>query len=209
MATVTGGWYNRQWPTFSAARADAMSEVTRILNAIEQGDSHAAEQLLPLVYDELRKLAAQKLAQEKPGQTLQATALVHEVYLRLVDVDDAQHWNSRGHFFAAAAEAMRRILIENARRKKAEKAGGGWQRQELIDAELAVNTAGDDLFAVDEALSRFAATHPRAARLVQLRFFLGQTLEQAAAHLGVEARTAYRDWAYARAWLRRELDRDG
>jgi RNA polymerase sigma factor (TIGR02999 family) len=185
-----------------------MSEVTRILNAIEQGDLHAAEQLLPVVYDELRQLAAQRLAQEKPGQTLQATALVHEAYLRLVDVDAAQHWNSRGHFFAAAAEAMRRILIENARRKKAERAGGGWQRQELIDAELAVDSTGDDLFAVDEALSRFAAAHPRAARLVQLRFFLGQTLEEAAAHLGVETRTAYRDWAYARAWLRRELDRD-
>jgi RNA polymerase sigma factor (TIGR02999 family) len=186
-----------------------MSEVTRILSAIEQGEPHAAEQLLPLVYDELRHLAAAKLAQEKPGHTLQATALVHEAYLRLVDVEQAQHWNSRGHFFAAAAEAMRRILIENARRKKAEKAGGGWQRQELIDAELAVDSTGDDLFAVDEALSRFAAAHPRSARLVQLRFFLGQTLEEAAAHLGVETRTAYRDWAYARAWLRRELDRDG
>src|SRR5262249_46900717 len=185
-----------------------MNEVTTILSAIEHGDPRAAEQLLPLVYDELRGLAAAKLAQEKPGHTLQATALVHEAYLRLVDVEDAQHWNSRGHFFAAAAEAMRRILIENARRKKAEKAGGGWQRQELLDAELAVDSTGDELFAVDEALSRFAAAHPRAARLVQLRFFLGQTLEEAAAHLGVEARTAYRDWAYARAWLRRELDRD-
>jgi RNA polymerase sigma factor (TIGR02999 family) len=185
-----------------------MSDVTQILHAIEHGDPHAAEQLLPVVYDELRKLAAHKLAQEKPGQTLQATALVHEAYLRLVDPDKAQRWDGRGHFFAAAAEAMRRILIENARHKKADKAGGGWQRQELIDAELAVNTASDDLFAVDEALSRLAATHPRAARLVQLRFFLGQTLEEAAAHLGLETRTAYRDWAYARAWLRRELDRD-
>ena len=185
-----------------------MSEITRILEAVGQGDPLAAEQLLPLVYDELRRLAAAKLAQEKPGQTLQATALVHEAYLRLVDVDKAQAWNSRGHFFAAAAEAMRRILIENARHKKADKAGGGWQRQELIDAELAVDTAGDDLFAVDEALSRFAATHPRAARLVQLRFFLGMTVEEAAAHLGLEVRTAYRDWSYARAWLRRELDRE-
>src|SRR5215471_13787853 len=145
-----------------------MNEVTTILSAIENGDPSAAEQLLPLVYDELRRLAAAKLAQEKPGHTLQATALVHEAYLRLVDVEQAQRWNSRGHFFAAAAEAMRRILIENARRKKADKAGGGWQRQELIDAELAVNTAGDDLFAVNEALSRFEATHQRAARLVQL-----------------------------------------
>jgi RNA polymerase sigma factor (TIGR02999 family) len=183
------------------------SDVTRILSAIEQGDPSAAEQLLPLVYDELRKLAADRMALEKPGQTLQATALVHDAYLRLVDVEQAQHWNSRGHFFAAAAEAMRRILIENARRKKAAKAGGGWQRQELLDAELAVDSTSDDLFAVDEALTRLAAEHPRVARLVHLRFFLGQTLEEAAAHLGLEGRTAYRDWAYARAWLRRELDR--
>ena len=184
-----------------------MNDVTRILSAIEQGDPHAAEQLLPLVYDELRKLAGQKLDQEKPGQTLQATALVHDAYLRLVEGDKAQHWNSRGHFFAAAAEAMRRILVESARRKKAAKAGGGWERQELVDTELAVDSTGDDLFAVDEALTRFAAVYPRAARLVHLRFFLGQTLEEAATHLGVDARTAYRDWAYARAWLRRELDR--
>jgi RNA polymerase sigma factor (TIGR02999 family) len=185
-----------------------MTDVTRILCAIEQGDPQAAAQLLPLVYDELRQLAAQRLAQEKPGQTLQATALVHEAYLRLVGDEQAQQWNSRGHFFAAAAEAMRRILVENARRKQADKAGGGWQRQELIDAELAVDSTGDDLFAVDEALSRLAASHPRAARLVHLRFFLGLTLEEAAAHLGLQTRTAYRDWAYARAWLRRELDRD-
>jgi RNA polymerase sigma factor (TIGR02999 family) len=184
-----------------------MSDVTRILSQIESGEPSAAERLLPLVYDELRSLAAAKLAQEKPGQTLQATALVHEVYLRLVDIQKAQHWNSRGHFFAAAAESMRRILVENARRKKSDKAGGKWQRQELIDAELAVDSSGDDLFAVDDALSRFATAHPRAARLVHLRFFLGQTLEEAAATLGVDARTAYRDWAYARAWLRRELDR--
>jgi RNA polymerase sigma factor (TIGR02999 family) len=186
-----------------------MNDVTRILFAIETGDPHAAEQLLPLVYDELRRLAVQKLAHEKPGQTLQATALVHEAYLRLVDTDAMQQWNSRGHFFAAAAEAMRRILVENARRKKAEKHGGGWQRHELLDAELAVDSTSNDLFAVDEALTRFAAEHPRAARLVHLRFFLGQTLEEAAALLGVDARTAYRDWAYARAWLRRELDRPG
>jgi RNA polymerase sigma factor (TIGR02999 family) len=186
-----------------------MTDVTRILNQIQQGETRAAEQLLPLVYDELRKLAAQRLDQEKPGQTLQATALVHEAYLRLVDLDQAQCWNGRGHFFAAAAEAMRRILVENARRKKAEKHGGGWKRQELLDAELAVDSTSDDLFAVDEALTRFAVQHPRAARLVHLRLFLGQTLEEAAAQLGVEARTAYRDWAYARAWLRRELDRPG
>jgi RNA polymerase sigma factor (TIGR02999 family) len=185
----------------------SMSDVTQTLQAIENGEPHAAEQLLPLVYDELRKLAAQHLALERPGQTLNATALVHEAYLRLVDTANVQDWNGRGHFFAAAAQAMRRILVENARRKKAAKAGGGWQRQELLDAELAVDSAGDDLFAVDEALSRFAAVHPRAAQLVHLRFFLGQTLEEAAAHLGLQPRTAYRDWAYAKAWLRRELDR--
>jgi RNA polymerase sigma factor (TIGR02999 family) len=185
-----------------------MSEVTRILSAIEHGDPHAAAQLLPLVYQELRRLAAQRLAHEKPGQTLDATALVHEAYLRLVDTDRAPQWNSRGHFFSACAEAMRRILVENARRKQAAKAGGGWQRQELLDAALAVDSTGDDLFAVDEALARLAAAHPRVARLVQLRFFLGQTLEEAAAHLGLRVRTAYRDWTYARAWLRRELDRD-
>jgi RNA polymerase sigma factor (TIGR02999 family) len=184
-----------------------MDEVTRILSAIENGDEQAAEQLLPLVYNELRKLAAQKLAHEKPGQTLQATALVHEAYLRLVGEEQAQHWSSRGHFFAAAAEAMRRILIEAARRKRTAKAGGRWQRHEILDAELAVDSSGDDLFAVDEALSRLSAAHPRAARLVHLRFFLGMTLEEAAGQLGLEARTAYRDWAYARAWLRRELDR--
>ena len=183
-----------------------MSGVTHILSAIEQGDPHAAEQLLPLVYDELRKLAAQKLAHEKPGQTLEATALVHEAYLRLVG-DHSPPWNSRGHFFAAAAEAMRRILIDQARRKQAEKAGGGWQRLELLDAELAVDTSSDDLFDVDEALTRFAKEHPRAARLIHLHFFLGTTIDEAAAQLGVDPRTAYRDWTYARAWLRRELDR--
>ena len=186
-----------------------MSDVTRILSQIDSGDPAAAEQLLPLVYDELRKLAAKMFAQERPDQTLQATALVHEAYLRLVDTENAQNWNGRGHFFAAAAEAMRRLLVENARRKKSAKAGGGWQRQALLDAELAVDSASDDLFAVDDALTRFAAAHPRPARLVHLRFFLGLTLEEAAATLGVDARTAYRDWAYARAWLRRDLDRPG
>jgi RNA polymerase sigma factor (TIGR02999 family) len=183
-----------------------MSEVSRILSAIENGTPHAAEQLLPLVYEELRKLAAHKLAQEQSGQTLQTTALVHEAYLRLVDVNEVPNFNNRGHFFAAAAEAMRRILIENARRRKSEKAGAGWQRHELIDADLAVDTSGDDLFNVDEALSRLAQEDPRAARLVELRFFLGMTLEEAADHLGLQVRTAYRDWAYARAWLRRALD---
>src|SRR5262245_27354162 len=171
-------------------RPHPMSDVSRILSAIEHGDPAAAGQLLPLVYEELRALAATKLAREKPGQTLSPTALVHEAYLRLVDVADAQHWNSRGHFFAACAEAMRRILVERARHQKAAKAGGGWQRHELIDAELAVSTAGDDLFAVDEALTRLAEAHSRAARLVHLRFFLGHSLEEAAGHLGVESRTA-------------------
>ena len=183
-----------------------MSDVTRILAAIQSGDAAAAGQLLPLVYEELRRLAAQRLSQEKAGQTLQATALVHEAYLRLVGGGQADHWNGRGHFFAAAAEAMRRILVEAARRKGAERHGGGWARHELIDADLAVDTSGDDLFAVDEALTRLAAADPRVARLVELRFFLGMTLEEAAAHLGIQERTAYRDWAYARAWLRQALD---
>src|SRR6516164_4700216 len=186
-----------------------MNDVTRILSAIEQGSPHAAEQLLPLVYDELRKLAAQKLAQETPGQTLQATALVHEAYLRLVDVKDPQRWDGRGHFFAAAAEAMRRILIDNARRKQADKHGGGWQRHDLLEAELAIDSTGEEFFFVDEALSKLATREPVIARLVELRFFAGLTLEEAAAHLNISHRTAYRHWAYARAWLRRALDRSG
>jgi RNA polymerase sigma factor (TIGR02999 family) len=184
-----------------------MNDVTRILSAIEQGDPHAAEQLLPLVYDELRKLAAEKMAQEKPGQTLQATALVHEAYVRLVDVNNAQKWNSRGHFFAAAAEAMRRILIDNARHKQADKHGGGWQRHDLLDAELAIDSSGGDLLSVDEALRQLAAREPVIARLVELRFFAGLTLPQAAQCLDLSERTAYRHWSYARAWLRRQLDR--
>jgi len=183
-----------------------MSDVTRILSAIDAGEPAAAAELLPLVYDELRKLAAARMAGEAVDHTLQPTALVHEAYLRLVGGEEPRGWNGRGHFFAAAAEAMRRILIESARRKKALVHGAGWQRQELIDAELAVDTSGDDLFAVDEAVTRLTESDPRAARLVQLRFFLGLTLEEAAAHLGLQARTAYRDWAYARAWLRRHLD---
>jgi RNA polymerase sigma factor (TIGR02999 family) len=186
-----------------------MSDVTRLLDAAAAGDPAAAADLLPLVYEELRKLAAARLADEKPGQTLQATALVHEAYLRLVGGTLPQEWNGRGHFFAAAAEAMRRILVEAARRKKAAKASGGWERQPLIDAELAVDTAGDDLFAVDGALARLASIDARAAKLVELRFFLGMTLEEAAAELGVQLRTASRDWTFARAWLRRELDRAG
>ena len=184
-----------------------MSEVTRILSAIDQGEPHAAEQLLPLVYDELRRLAAHKMAQEKPGQTLDATALVHEAYLRLTGDNPGQPWSSRGHFFAAAAEAMRRILIDNARRKQAEKHGGGWQRHDLLEAELAIDSTSDEMLAVDAALSRLAAKEPLIGRLVELRFFAGLRLEEAAECLSLSLRTAYRHWAYARAWLRRELDR--
>src|SRR6476469_9890421 len=157
-----------------------MADVTQILAAVEAGDPRAAAELLPLVYDELRKLAAARMAEERPGQTLQATALVHEAYLRLVSGEQPKGWNGRGHFFAAAAEAMRRILVEAARRKNAEKRGGGWQRNEIIDTALAVDTGSEQLFAVDEALSRLAAEDPEAAKLVELRFFAGLTLPQAA-----------------------------
>jgi RNA polymerase sigma factor (TIGR02999 family) len=185
-----------------------MSTVTHILSAIEQGDPHAAEQLLPLVYDELRRLAAHKLAQEQPGQTLQPTALVHEAYLRLVDHDQAQPWNSRGHFFAAAAQAMRRILIDRARHKQTRKAGGGRRRLDLDDIEPALEEDdGDRLLALDEALRQFEAQDPRKAELVKLRFFAGLTGEQAAAALGVSVSTADKDWAYARSWLRVAIDR--
>jgi RNA polymerase sigma factor (TIGR02999 family) len=182
-----------------------MNEVTRILSAIEHGDPSAAEQLLPLVYDELRTLAAQKLAQEKPGQTLQATALVHEAYVRLVDVDKAQPWDSRGHFFAAAAEAMRRILVEQARRKKSVKAGGAGQRVELAAVEPAISPPDDDLLALHEALDKLQAQDKRKADLVKLRFFAGLTNEQAATALGISSSTADNDWAYARSWLCLEI----
>jgi RNA polymerase sigma factor (TIGR02999 family) len=184
-----------------------MSEVTRILSAVEQGDPHAAEQLLPLVYEELRKLAAARMADENSDHTLQPTALVHEAYLRLVDAGAAREWDGRGHFFAAAAEAMRRILIDAARHRRAGKHGGGHQRVNLLDAELAVDSGGDDLFALDDALARLAVRDPQVARLVELRFFAGLTVEEAAAGLGIPTRTAFRHWAFARAWLRRELDR--
>ena len=182
-----------------------MNEVTQILAAIEAGDAHAASRLLPLVYDELRKLAAQKMAQEKPGQTLQATALVHEAYLRLVDGQKAQHWNSRGHFFAAAAEAMRRILVENARRKKALRRGGGRHRQDLQPAEPEAPRLSDDILALDEALQRLAAKDFAKAELVKLRYFAGLTMEQTAELLGISVATAHRWWNYARAWLHQEL----
>ncbi len=183
-----------------------MSEVTRILSAVEQGDPHAAEQLLPLVYDELRKLAAQKLAQERPGQTLQATALVHEAYLRLVDVEQVQHWNSRGHFFAAAAEAMRRILVEQARHRRSLKAGGDRQRLEMADIEPAIAGPDDELLALNEALEKLERQDKRKADLVKLRFFAGLTTAQAAQVLGISPSTADNDWAYARCWLRLALD---
>jgi RNA polymerase sigma factor (TIGR02999 family) len=185
-----------------------MSEVTRILSAVEQGDPHAADQLLPLVYDALRQLAAQKLAQEKPGQTLQATALVHEAYLRLVDVNQAQHWNSRRHFFAAAAEAMRRILVENARARGSCKRGGGRERLDLEDLTVASPERPEDLLALDEALTRLAAVEPQAAELVHLRYFAGQTMSGAADLLGLSLRSTHRLWAYAKAWLLQELERD-
>ena len=188
---------------------DLMSEVTRILSAIEQGDPHAAEQLLPLVYEELRQLAAQKLAHEKPGQTLQATALVHEAYLRLVDVNESQSWNSRGHFFAAAAEAMRRILVENARRKKRVRHGGELHRQPLEDNEPAIVAPVDEinLLTLHEALDQFEARAPRKAQVVKLRYFAGFTLPEVAQLLGISQSTAEADWTYAKAWLKREMEK--
>jgi RNA polymerase sigma factor (TIGR02999 family) len=185
-----------------------MNEVIRILSAIDQGEPHAADQLLPLVYDELRKLAAQKLAQEKPGHTLQATALVHEAYVRLVGAEDEQQWDNRGHFFAAAAEAMRRILIDRARRKQTRKAGGERRRLDLDDIESALEEENTDrLLALDEALQQLEAEDPRKAELVKLRFFGGLTTAQAAAALGVSTSTAEKDWAYARSWLRLAINR--
>ncbi len=185
-----------------------MSEVTRILSEIESGDLDAADQLLPLVYDELRKLAASKLAPEKPGQTLQATALVHEAYLRLVDVEEAQKWDSRGHFFAAAAEAMRRILINRARDKGRLKRGGGQRRIDLDQIDLALNTPPADLLAVDEAIRQLAKEDAIGADLVKLRFFAGLNLRQSAESLGLARRTADRHWAFARAWLCDRLEED-
>jgi RNA polymerase sigma factor (TIGR02999 family) len=178
-----------------------MSEVTRILSATQGGDPHAAEQLLPLVYDELRKLAAQRLGREAPGQTLQATALVHEAYLRLVGQGPGQHWDGRGHFFAAAAEAMRRILVERARRRKRLKRGGDLQRVDLGRAQLPSAARPDDLLALNEALDLLAQEDRQKAELVKLRFFAGLTLEEAARCLGISRATADRHWAYARAWL--------
>jgi RNA polymerase sigma factor (TIGR02999 family) len=182
-----------------------MNEVTRILSAVEQGDPGAAEQLLPLVYDELRKLAAQKLAREKAGQTLEATALVHEAYLRMVGADDNHLWDNRGHFFAAAAEAMRRILVENARHKRSLKHGGGLERQDVDHIQLAAPELCEDLEALDEALNRLAEKDPVKADLVKLRHFAGLTIEEAAQALGISMTTANRYWRYARAWLHQEI----
>ena len=185
--------------------AAVLNDVTQDLDALAHGDPSAASQLLPLVYEELRQLAAQKLGHETPGQTLQPTALVHEAYLRLVGEGQDLQWNSRGHFFAAAAEAMRRILVENARRKKRGKHGGDRKRQDLDAQPLALPELHEDLIALDEALTKFATLHPQAAQLVQLRYFAGLTIPDAACTLGVSARTADRLWAYARAWLHQEI----
>jgi RNA polymerase sigma factor (TIGR02999 family) len=183
-----------------------MSDVTRLLSAIDQGDPQAAGQLLPLVYAELRRLAAAKMAHERPGQTLQATALVHEAYLRLLDGEQARQWNSRGHFFAAAAEAMRRILVERVRHKQSLKAGGGRRRQELPDIELADAGPRLDLLALHEALTKLEQQDRRRAELIKLRFFAGLTIAEAAQALGISPSTADNDWAYARSWLRLEIE---
>ena len=185
-----------------------MSDVTRILSAIEQGDPSAAEQLLPLVYEELRKLAAQKMAQENPGQTLQATGLVHEAYLRLVDVEKVQHWDSRGHFFAAAAEAMRRILVESARRKQSLKQGGRFQRREADLERLSHPETADEVLAIDEAMQKLARENPPVAKFVELRYFAGLTIEEAASASEISVRTAHRYWTYAKSWLHNEIATD-
>ncbi len=182
-----------------------MSDVTHILSQIEQGDSQAAEKLLPLVYNELRRLAAQRLAQEKPGQTLQTTALVHEAYLRLVDGAQERSWDNRGHFFAAAGEAMRRILVEQARRKARWKRGGNRQRVELDEIEITAPGVSDDILALDDALTKLSQTHPEHVELIKLRYFAGLTGDEAAQTLGISPATADRYWTYARAWLFREL----
>src|SRR6516165_5316344 len=184
-----------------------MTEPTGILRQIEEGDPRPAEKLLPLVYDELRQLAAHSLAHEKPGQTLQPTALVHEAYLRLVGADPKQPWESRGHFFAAAAEAMRRILVEQARRKGRIRHGGGMRRVDLPDAAIGTPVEDEQVLLLDEALTRLAAARPQAAKVVQLRFFTGLTVDEAATMLGLSPRTARRLWVFARAWLRRDMER--
>lgn len=182
-----------------------MSDISQILNAIDAGEPHAAEQLLPLVYEELRRIAARKMAHESPGQTLDATALVHEAYVRLVDTTNVQQWNNRGHFFAAAAEAMRRILVDRARHKNAVKAGGEFERVPLSDIQPAIAEPDVDLLALDEALDKLEQVNPRQAKLVKLRFFAGLTIEQAAEALGISTSTADNDWAFAKCWLRVQM----
>jgi RNA polymerase sigma factor (TIGR02999 family) len=182
-----------------------MEEISQILAAIQEGDPHAAEQLLPLVYRELRELAAARLAQERPGQTLQATALVHEAYLRLADTEHSRRWDSRGHFFAAAAEAMRRILVESARRKRAQKAGGNMTRVDLDQAALAIGAEPDDLLELEDALVKLDAEDPATAELVKLRLFAGLTVDEAAEQLGISRSTGFRHWTYARAFLQAEM----
>jgi RNA polymerase sigma factor (TIGR02999 family) len=182
-----------------------MPDLSRLLDAIQHGDPRAASELLPLVYDELRKLAADRLAHEKPGQTLQATALLHEAYLRLVDQSASPDWNGRGHFFAAAATAMRRILVEQARRKRRAVHGGTYQRVEIEPGLIAAPVPDDELLALDEALAKLAQKDPQKAKLVELRYFAGLTGEETAAVLGISAKTVDRHWVYARAWLRREI----
>jgi len=182
-----------------------MPDVTQILNAIEDGDPSAAEELLPLIYDELRKLAAARMAQESPDHTLQATALVHEAYIRLVDAERAQHWNSRGHFYGAAAEAMRRILVDNARRKHSKQRGGHVKQVDLLDADLVAIPSSDDLLDLNDALGKLEESDLRIADVVKLRIFAGMTFDQIAALTGVSVRTVKRDWTYARAWLGRQL----
>lgn len=188
---------------------NAKSNITRILTAIEQGDPHASDQLLPLVYEDLRRLAAQRLAQEKAGQTLQGTALVHEAYLRLVEAEKPQSWDGRGHFYAAAAEAMRRILVEQARRKQALKHGGGMARQDANEIQIAAPADQEDVLALDAALEKLTAADATKAELVKLRYFAGLTLEEAAECLHISPATADRYWAYAKVWLLREITSEG
>jgi len=196
-------------PDAMVGRMGAMADVTRLLSQMESGDPAAAEELLPLVYDELRKLASMRMAAESPGHTLSATALVHEAYLRLVGADDSEQWDHRGHFFAAAAEAMRRILVDRARRKAAVRHGGDLARVDLEPELAAAPEVREDLIALDDALNQFAAEYPVQAELVKMRYFAGLTLPQAAAALGLAERTAGRHWAFARAWLRREIEGGG
>jgi RNA polymerase sigma factor (TIGR02999 family) len=205
-ASRTDGFPFAVWP--SLAYACGVADVTQILNAIEQGDPKAAAELLPLVYEELRKLAAARIAEEKPGQTLQATALVHEAYLRLIGGDAEAQWNGRGHFFAAAAEAMRRILVEGARSKARTKRGGDWQRVDFEELDLLTAVTPDQLVALDDALGRLVTLDPLAGELVKLRYFAGLSLDLAASVLSISTATAYRHWAYARAWLRDEILKD-